>query len=89
MYGNLIVNSWVGIHEGCDLTCSVNGSDGAYFMANGKEQPFEFFFDFAALSTFVELGNKALAEMTALAEQDEAEWAREQAEHEPTADRPA
>lgn len=24
MYGTLVVNSWVGIHEGCDITYSVD-----------------------------------------------------------------
>ncbi|MGH3761636.1 hypothetical protein [Actinophytocola sp.] len=89
MYGNLVVNSWVGIHEGCDISYSVNGSDDVYFTASGKSQPFEFFFNFASLRDFIELGGKALAEMSALAEQEEAEWdAREQAALGQVADQP-
>jgi hypothetical protein len=77
MSDKIIINSWVGIHEGCDLTYSVNGSDGVFFMAGDTAQPFEFFFDFAALQTFVGLGGKALTEMSARAEAEEAEWAEQ------------
>ncbi len=65
MYGTLVVNSWVGIHEGCDITYNVNGTDGVYVTVSGNAQPFEFFFDVAALRKFVELGGEALAEMDA------------------------
>lgn len=41
MYGTLVVNSWVGIHEGCDITYSVNGSNGVYVTASGKAQAAE------------------------------------------------
>jgi hypothetical protein len=90
MYSTLIVNSWVGIHEDCDITYNVNGSDGTYFTASGKAQPFEFFFQADALRKFVELGSKALAEMDALAAKEEAEWdARERAELDQAAERSA
>lgn len=70
MYGTLIVNSWVGIHEGCDITYHVSGSDDVHVMVSGKAQPFEFFFQAEALRKFVELGGRALVEMDALAEQE-------------------
>lgn len=78
-YGTLVVNSWVNIHEGCEITYSVNGSDGACFAAGGKTQPFEFFFQAEALRQFLTLGVTALAEMDAQADKEEAEReAREQ-----------
>lgn len=89
MYGTLVVNSWVGIHEGCDIKYSVNGSDGVHVTASGKAQPFEFFFDFEALRKFVELGGKALAEMEVLANQEEAEWDAERAKLDQAAERSA
>lgn len=67
MYGTLVVNSWVGIHEGCDIAYNVHGSDDVYVTVRGTAQPFEFFFQADALRKFVELGGKALAEMEALA----------------------
>ncbi len=90
MYGTLVVNSWVGIHEGCDITYNLSGSDGVYVTVSGKAQPFEFFFDVAALRKFVELGGKALTEMAVPANQDEAEGdARERAERDQAAERSA
>lgn len=73
MYGTLIVNSWVGIHEGCDITFNVQGSDAVYATVSGKSQPFEFFFQVESLRTFLEQGGQALAEMDARFEQEEAE----------------
>jgi hypothetical protein len=90
MHGTLIVNSWVSIHEGCEITYSVSGSDGTHFTAGGKAQPFEFFFQAAALRQFIELGVKALAEMDALAAKEEAKQdARERTELEQAAERSA
>lgn len=81
MYGTLVVNSWVGIHEGCDITYNVQGSDAVYVTVSAKAQPFEFFFDAEALRTFLEQGSQAMAKMDTLAEQEAAEWeARERAE---------
>lgn len=74
MHGTLIVNSWVGIHEGCEITYKVNGSDSVYVIVDGKAQPFEFFFQAEALRQFIERGVKALADMDALAAKEEAEW---------------
>jgi uncharacterized Fe-S cluster-containing radical SAM superfamily protein len=73
MHGTLIVNSWVSIHEGCEITYSVNGSEGTSFTASSKTQPFEFFFQAEALRQFIAHGTKALAEMDALAAKEEAE----------------
>jgi hypothetical protein len=89
-YGTLVVNSWVSIHEGCDITYSVNGSDGTHFTAGDKAHPFEFFFQAEALRQFIELGVKALAEMDALAAKEEAEWdARERTKLEQAAEHSA
>jgi hypothetical protein len=84
MYDTLIVNSWVGIHEGCDITFNVQGSDAVYATVSGKSQPFEFFFQVESLRTFLEHGSKALAEMDARFEQEEAE--REATEQAATGD---
>jgi hypothetical protein len=73
MYGTLVVNSWVGIHDGCDITFNVQGSDAVYATVSGTSQPFEFFFQIESLRTFLEQGSKALAEMNARFEQEEAE----------------
>jgi hypothetical protein len=75
MYGTLVVNSWVSIHEGCEITYSVDGSDGAHFTAGDTTQPFEFFLQAEALRQFVEQGTRALAEMDVLAAKEEAEGA--------------
>jgi len=72
MYGTLVVNSWVGIHDGCDITYNVHGSDDVYVTISGEAQPFEFFFQADALRKFVELGGKALAEIDALVIEDDA-----------------
>jgi len=90
MYGTLVVNSWVGIHEGCDITYSVNGSDGVYVVVSGKAMPFEFFFDCEALREFLAQGGKALAEMDVMAEREATEWeSRQQAGSGQAAERPA
>lgn len=81
MYGKLVVNSWVGTHEGCDITYNVQGSDAVYATISGKDQPFEFFCQTDALLEFIGQSGKALAEMNVLAEQEDAESnASEQAE---------
>lgn len=73
MYGTLVVNAWAGIHEGCDVTYNVEGSDDVYVTVSGqKQQPFEFYFQAAALRTFLERGGAALAEMNAIAAREEA-----------------
>jgi hypothetical protein len=63
MRGNLVVNSWVGIHEGCDITYRVDGDDGVYVTVSGHAEPFEFFFEAAALRDFITRGTEALAEL--------------------------
>lgn len=75
MYGQLVVNAWVGINEGCEITCNVEGSDEVHIKVSGQAQPFEFHFQADAFERFLDLGGKALAEMNALAEQEEAECA--------------
>jgi hypothetical protein len=73
MHGTLVVNSWVGIHEGCEITYNLNGSSGVYVSVSGKADPFEFFFEAEALRQFLALGGKALTEIDALAAQEQAE----------------
>lgn len=73
MFGTLVVNSWVGIHEGCGITCDVQGGNAVFVTVSGEDQPFEFFFEAEALRAFLEQGTRALAEMDRLAEQEEAE----------------
>lgn len=68
MQGTLVVNSWVGIHEGCDINFRVNSTDDVYVTVTGDADPFELFFQANTLRQFIELGGEALAEMTALAE---------------------
>lgn len=63
MHANLVVNSWVGIHEGCAITYRVDGSDGVYVTVSGHGEPFEFFFEAPALREFVTRGQEALAEL--------------------------
>jgi len=63
MHANLVVNSWVGIREGCDITYRVDEPDGVYLTVSGHSEPFEFFFDAVALRDFVTRGNEALAEL--------------------------
>jgi hypothetical protein len=79
MYGTLVVNSWVGIHDGCQIDFNVNGSGGTFVTVTGKTEPFELFFGSESLRAFLDQGRKALAEMDALAEQ-EAGGAGKQAE---------
>ena len=70
MHGTLVVNSWVGIHQGCDITFRVNTSEDVYVTVSGGAAPFEFFFEETSLRQFIELGTEALAKMAALVEQD-------------------
>lgn len=66
MYGTLVVNSWVSIREGCDITYNVHGNDDVDFLIGGSNnQTFELVYQAEALRKFVELGSKALAEMDA------------------------
>jgi hypothetical protein len=73
MFDSLVVNSWVGIHDGCAITHSVGGSDSTHFTATGNTQSFEFSFQSEALRRFVERGVEALAEMDALAAREDVE----------------
>lgn len=81
MHGTLVVNSWVSIHDGCEITYNVNDSDSAQFTVSGTAQSFEFFCQAEALRRFIEQGVTALAEMDVLAAKEEAkEGTREQTE---------
>ena len=71
-YGNLDVNSWVGIHNGCDFTCKVHDSDGVNITVSGKQlKPFEFFIEPDALRTLLERAGTALAELDDMAKREQ------------------
>jgi hypothetical protein len=72
MYGTLVINSWVSIHEGCEIKYNLNGSGGTYVTVSGNGDPFEFFFETEALRQFLEVGGTALTELDTLAAQEEA-----------------
>lgn len=73
MYGTFAVNAWADIHEGCQVTYRVRGSNDAYLtVSDRKQQPFEIYFKGDALRQFVEQGGRALAEMDELAAREEA-----------------
>lgn len=88
-YGTLIVTTWFGIHEGCEIKYTVDGSDSANFVVSGEGQPFEFYLEVESLRQFTEHATTALAEMDALADKEAERDAREQTEREQAAERPA
>lgn len=68
MRSNLVVNAWVGMHDGCEISYNVRTGDDVYVTVTGNDDPsFEFYFQREALARFVEGGGEALAEMTRLA----------------------
>ncbi|MGQ0841878.1 hypothetical protein [Actinokineospora sp.] len=76
MYGNLVIGTWVDISEGCPMKFSVSGSDAVHVMlGESSRDGFELAFDVAALRSFAQLSSKAVAEMDAIYEQEEAERA--------------
>jgi hypothetical protein len=71
------VSTWVGVDEGCPITCSVGGSDLAYLMIGDNQ--LELHFDAGSLRELVTRSTAALAEMDARFEREEAE--RDAQEH--------
>lgn len=66
MRDDLIVNAWVGVQDGCEITCSTESKHGVYFTVTSKDAPtFEFAFQAGALRQLIQVGSKALAEMDA------------------------
>jgi hypothetical protein len=68
MRANLLTCSSVSLHEGCELRYCVNDSDSVDFIISGDTQVFELECHARALQTLIELGQRALAEMSALDE---------------------
>jgi len=64
MAGDLKVSSYVSIRDRCPMRFRVNSSDEVEFSFGGRNDPFEFEFNAAALREFLWLGSKALEEMT-------------------------
>ena len=77
----LVIGSWVSLHEGCQISSDVGGSDAALLTLRGSgQQPFELHCQAVPLRQLVEAGTHALAEMDALAVQEgAAQAAREHA----------
>jgi len=67
----LIVRAWVDVRAGCDITYKVHDSEGVYVTLDGESEPFELFFDIKALRDFLVRGGEALAEMEALAAEED------------------
>lgn len=67
MRDTLVVNAWVGVQDGCEITCKTEGKHGAYFTVRSADAPpFEFSFAAGALRQFLAVGGKALADLDAL-----------------------
>jgi hypothetical protein len=70
MHDSLVVNSWVGVHEGCNMVYKLHGEEGVYLTLTGNaDQPFELFFETEALRQFGTLVNAALTELDSAATQ--------------------
>ncbi len=70
MRDTLVVNAWVGVQDGCEITCTTEGKHGAYFTVRSADAPpFEFSFAAAALRQFLAVGGKALADLDELNKQ--------------------
>jgi hypothetical protein len=64
MHSTLVVNSWVGIHEGCDMAYRLHNDEGVYVTLSGTtNEPFELFIEKEALRQFGALVGTALAEL--------------------------
>jgi hypothetical protein len=73
MRDTLVIGSWASLHDGCEITSDVGGSDAALLTARGTGQPFELHVQAEPLRQLVEAASRALAEMDALAIQEGAE----------------
>jgi hypothetical protein len=82
----LTVGTWVSVQEGCEITSDVGGSDAALLTVRGSGHPFEMDLQAEPLRQLIACGTRALAEMDALAVQEEASRsAREHADSSETA----
>jgi hypothetical protein len=74
MPDTLTIGAWISLHEGCEISSDVGGSNVGLLTVRGAgQQPFELYFRAESLRQFLEVGTRALAEMDALAAQEEAE----------------
>lgn len=72
----LVIGSWVSLHDGCDISGDVGGSDAAMLTVRGTGgQPFELHFQAETLRQFVAVAAQTLAAMDALAIQEGADRA--------------
>lgn len=71
MIDNLKVLASVSISEGCPISYTVHGSDAVTFLCGPSGDGFEFDIDAEALRDYVTRGSAALAEMDALADQED------------------
>lgn len=67
MRDSLVVNAWVGVQDGCEITCTTEGKHGAYFTVRSADAPpFEFSFAVGALRQFLAVGTQALSDLDEL-----------------------
>jgi hypothetical protein len=70
-YGTLDVNASVAVHDGCEISCTVNPGYGMSVTVKGTNRrrgpggadEFEFWFETEALRAFLDLGVRALTEL--------------------------
>lgn len=77
MNDELTVTSWVRIDSGCPVRYDVIGSAETEFFCGTPPGDFEFVMEADALREFLKVGTKALDEMDALFNQEEAERQRQ------------
>lgn len=68
----LTIGTWAGISEGCPMSYSVSGSNVTHVQLGEGRDSFEMEFDMEAMRKFAELATKAVAEMDAIYEREEA-----------------
>jgi hypothetical protein len=73
---NFNISACASIGAGCPVRCTVSSSNDMVFVFGSGRDEFEFFFQAEALRHFIEQATKALAEMDALADKEEAERAK-------------
>jgi hypothetical protein len=74
MPDTLTIGAWISLHEGCEISSDVGGSNVGMMTVRGAgQQPFELYFRAEPLRQLLEVGTRTLAEMDALAAQEEAE----------------
>jgi len=72
MNTNLALGTWAQISEGCPMDCNVDGSNLTHVLF-GTDGSFELVFEAEALRAFNAASGRAVAEMDAIHEREEAE----------------